>query len=213
MFGPALVALFALLFASLSGAEAQAPAPAAAEMEALVSIPPVKGEWGFESRGMNSRFERTHALYYRAPAFPNLSLDLVRIECSFGGYQRSQVKGMIPAQSFPQPRITLSLGSRAWHAVPNALYRSRSQPHGWPAGMPKGKFKGETMWPGHPAYAELDFSPPHDPALLDGLASGQSLWVEFQGQRHEYPAPPADVAARYRQACASLYPPGFPGIG
>lgn len=177
-------------------------------------IPVGEGEWVIsEDARPRTRFSRTPWLAYRTKTFPRLSLDLLKLQCVFGGGHRIHAKGLVPAQSFPQPRITFSIGAQSWAAIPNAIYSERSEPTGssLPAGLPlDDNLKGKDLsWPGHPPYAELNFFRKAEPAMLEALRSGEPIRVEFEGQRRVFPAVPAEIAARYVGACGQLTPPLF----
>lgn len=204
-----IAALAALGAATFAANPALAAAPD--EPEPPVAVPVGQGTWVFEPADSDdSIYERRALLAYRGEFFPNLLLHHVEFRCDYAGAQEVKMAGVVPAQSFPQPGVNLSIGGRSWTAVPNAAYVQRSEPVA--TRLPDGaRFGGglrgikSLNFPGHPPYAELRFRPRFGPSLMSTLASGRLL-VAFAGRRYEYPPVPAGTATRYREACAALMP-------
>jgi hypothetical protein len=175
--------------------------PAAAGPEAPVAIADTTtGHWQLDEGPQNRPAStREPSLVYQAQAFPQLSLNLVSFRCSFPGGTRIEVTGLLPAQRFPQPAVTLRVGENSWSGTPNALYHARSGP----VAAPNIRFeKGVApSWPGHPAYASLTFFSDRSPRPFEGLGSGAAVHVAFEGQERSFPAVPAELAARFARAC------------
>jgi hypothetical protein len=180
----------------------------AAEPEAPIAIAEtMAGHWEMDE-GSQDRpaIRREPALYYQAQVFPNLSLNLVSFRCSFPGGTRIEITGLLPAQRFPQPAVTLRVGDESWSGTPNAIYHSRSQP----VAAPNIRFeKGVApSWPGHPAYAALTFfNQQRGPRLYEALGTGAPVRVAFEGQERSFPAVPAELANRFAQACRDVASP------
>lgn len=204
-------AIIAVVGASILAGASAAQVPAGAPDEAPVEIPAIEGEW-VDPRARPAPFggAGSPALWYQAQIRPRLTRDLLRIECMFDGWARIEVTGLIPAQRFPQPAISLRVGDRRWSATPNALYTPRSEATPQPR-IPQSQLddnlKGRDIsWPGHPPFASLRFVTQRDNPLVQALAAGAPIEVEFEGQQRRFPAVPSPLAERFVRACAAVRP-------
>lgn len=177
---------------------------AAAEPEAPIAIPDTAtGHWALDEGPVNRPAHlREPWLHYQAQVFPRLSLNLVSVRCRFPHAARIEVTGLLPAQRFPQPAVTLRVGADSWSGTPNATYHGRAQP----VEAPNVPFEGGAVlsWPGHPAYASLAFVNRLGPRPFEGLASGEAVQVAFEGQVRSFPPVPAALAARFARACRDV---------
>ena len=174
---------------------------AAAELEVPVAIPDTAtGHWVVDEGPLNrpARLQEP-TLYYQAQVFPRLSLNLVSFRCRFPHGARIEVTGLLPAQRFPQPAVTLRVGTDSWSGTPSATYHGRAQP----VEAPNVPFEGGAVlsWPGHPAYASLAFFNRLGPQPFEGLASGEAVQVAFEGQVRSFPPVPGALAALFARAC------------
>jgi hypothetical protein len=179
---------------------------AAAEPEAPIAIPETTaGHWQLDEGSQNRPASRREpALYYQAEVFPHLSLSLVSFRCKFPGDTQIEITGLLPAQRFPQPAVTLRVGANSWSGTPNATYHARSQP----VAAPNIRFQNGTLsWPGHPAYASLAFFNRDRVRPFEALGSGAAVHVAFEGQQRSFPAVPAEMAARFARGCRDVASP------
>ena len=179
---------------------------AAAEPEAPIAIPDTAaGHWQLDEGSPNRpAFTREPALVYQAQVFPRLSLNLISFRCKFPGNTRIEVTGLLPAQRFPQPAVTLRVGETSWSGTPNAIYHPRSQPVA--AANIRFEKGGNLSWPGNPPYAGLTFNEGNPPPF-EGLGSGAAVHVAFEGQERSFPAVPAELAARFARVCRDVASP------
>jgi hypothetical protein len=94
-----------------------------------------------------------------------------------------QVRGLEPKQAWPQPDLTLSFGSAT---------RTRS---------PDVRNVGDQV-----AY-EIAFALADD--VLDQIAAGAPLSVEFNGQRRDFTTIPETERVRFAEGCKDLVPAGM----
>ena len=195
-----------LALALLLGGDPVAQPPA----EPPVEIGVLPGKWEYSERRYGPLKFVEPVLSYTAQPFPRLGIWLVHMECSFTGNQKIELSGFIPAQLFPQPPVTASIGAEGVSSIPDAAYLPRSEPstRTLPANPKLGPLHdGKTpLLPGRPPYARLTFFT-REKALLNALPSGKPMRFTFQSQTRTFPAVPPELAQKYVERCGRIERP------
>ena len=191
----------------LLGGEPAAQPPAEPPVE--IAMMPGKWEYSEKRYGPLKSFAEP-VLSYTAQAFPRLGIWLVHMECSFTGDQTIELSGLVPAQRFPQPAVSVAIGGERLSGIPNATYLPRVEPsaHKLAANARLGpNHDGKTPFrPGHPPYARLTFST-REKALLSALPSGKPITFTFQSQTRTFPPVPEELARKYVERCGTIKRP------
>lgn len=187
------------LVASCASAAAAAVAQEVAEPPVAVEVG--KGSWGGGETAQGTNNAAAY-LRYTAEAFPRIRQHLFEVVCKDGRHE-FKILGLLPAQSFPQPAVTLQADGERWSATPNARYVSRSLPENVNAMMP-GKVGPGPFWPGYPPHAEVAFLLPREALFMPGLLVKGTFKISFAGQQRQYPAVPEALAETFVKRCAEL---------
>lgn len=184
-----------LLACSIAGGAAISPTVGhAAATEAPVELRADAGEWvmvgGF---GRN----RPVTLRFNAPVFPRLTVPVLEIRCDQAGRGKIELSGLLPSQSFPQPEMSLRIGSAELNETANATYVAR-KPDGRPV-------------PGNPPYAKVWIESRLTSAFLAQLKGGTEVIGRFGDQERRFPAIPSELAVPFSIACGAM-PPDPPEV-
>lgn len=195
--------LSAILLTGLVAAPATS-AGQSADSEAPVAFEQADIRWEYRAEKSQTR------LIGSARVYKNFAVPLLEIRCGFRHLGSIHAIGLIPAQTFPQPRLSVRIGDATVSGIADASYRGRSAASSTP--MPPLKFekgleKLKTLeYPGHPPYARLSAISPLTGEFLEALQNGEPIEVSFNGQVRRYPSPPKQFSELFAKDCDAVGP-------
>lgn len=153
---------------------------------AATSMGPLSG-WaqglgGWSKPGMTT--SRPHMMYAAPAGKPSFS-----VTCDAVGNMQFHVVSFVAAQQWPQPVLTIGIGSVERTKRPNLRLLGES------SGQPE-----RTVFEAEFRIAD---------SVLDALARGDGIRARLGDQEQLFPAPPEAMRKEFVTKCAALVPPGM----